>query len=140
MRHKAVWSACLPDGSRMNREFHVRFCERPVVRFRRPTQPHISGKNRKGRSPRGARRFASACGQSCSRLSSNSANVCTIPLRKPGHGSEWVVQGYFTTTRYRETTDSLNAFRTRDESILALDVTPSQLETAIQLDENAQAD
>jgi hypothetical protein len=62
------------------------------------------------------------------------------PVAQTGAWLKSVVQGYFTTTRYRETTDSLNAFRTRDESILALDVTPSQLETAIQLDENAQAD
>ena len=24
-----VWSVCLPDGSRVRREFHARFCERP---------------------------------------------------------------------------------------------------------------
>ena len=29
--------ACLLDGSRMSREVHVRFCERPVVKSRRPT-------------------------------------------------------------------------------------------------------
>ena len=32
----------------MRRESHARFCERPVVRFRRPTQPHSCGKTRKG--------------------------------------------------------------------------------------------
>jgi len=37
-RH-AVRLACLLDGSRMNREVHVRFCERPVVQSRRPTHP-----------------------------------------------------------------------------------------------------
>jgi len=31
--------ACLLDGSRMSREVHVRFCERPVVKSRRPTHP-----------------------------------------------------------------------------------------------------
>src|SRR5437870_7207729 len=36
---QAVWSACLPDGSRVRRESHARFCERPVVKFHRPTQP-----------------------------------------------------------------------------------------------------
>ena len=36
---KTVWSACLPEGSRVRREFHARFCERPVVKFHRPTQP-----------------------------------------------------------------------------------------------------
>ncbi len=40
---QAVWSACLPDGSRVRRESHARFCERPVVKFRRPTHPHICG-------------------------------------------------------------------------------------------------
>ena len=35
----AVRLACLLDGSRMSREVHVRFCERPVVESRRPTQP-----------------------------------------------------------------------------------------------------
>src|SRR5215471_4655328 len=36
---RTVWSACLPDGSRVRRESHARFCERPVVKFHRPTQP-----------------------------------------------------------------------------------------------------
>src|SRR6516164_1109522 len=36
---KTVWSACLPDGSRVRRELHARFCERPAVKFHRPTQP-----------------------------------------------------------------------------------------------------
>jgi hypothetical protein len=35
----AVRLACLLDGSRMSREVPVRFCERPVVKFRRPTHP-----------------------------------------------------------------------------------------------------
>jgi hypothetical protein len=39
-RH-AVRLACLLDGSRMNREVHVRFCERPVVQSRRPTHPGL---------------------------------------------------------------------------------------------------
>jgi len=43
---RAVWSACLPDGSRVRRESHARFCERPVVKFRRPTHPHICVKKR----------------------------------------------------------------------------------------------
>jgi RNA-directed DNA polymerase len=33
------WSECLPDGSRVRRESHARFCERPVVKFHRPTHP-----------------------------------------------------------------------------------------------------
>jgi hypothetical protein len=37
----------LPDGSRVRRESHARFCERPVVEFRRPTHPHICGQTRK---------------------------------------------------------------------------------------------
>jgi hypothetical protein len=36
---QAVRLACLLDGSRMSREVHVRFCERPVVQSRRPTHP-----------------------------------------------------------------------------------------------------
>jgi hypothetical protein len=36
---QAVRLACLLDGSRMSREVPVRFCERPVVKFRRPTHP-----------------------------------------------------------------------------------------------------
>jgi len=43
---QAVWSACLPDGSRVRRESHARFCERPVVKFRRPTQPGPSMRHR----------------------------------------------------------------------------------------------
>src|SRR4030095_309707 len=42
---KTIWSACLPDGSRVRRESHARFCERPVVKFYRPTQPHMCGTN-----------------------------------------------------------------------------------------------
>src|SRR6266478_8240028 len=34
---QAVRLACLLDGSRMSREVHVRFCERPVVESRRLT-------------------------------------------------------------------------------------------------------
>src|SRR5215831_1147077 len=44
---ETVWSACLPDGSRVRRESHARFCERPAVKFHRPTQPHICGTNQK---------------------------------------------------------------------------------------------
>jgi len=36
---KLGMTECLPDGSRMSREAHVRFCERPAVQFRRPTLP-----------------------------------------------------------------------------------------------------
>jgi hypothetical protein len=36
---QAVRLACLLDGSRMSQEVYVRFCERPVVESRRPTQP-----------------------------------------------------------------------------------------------------
>jgi hypothetical protein len=35
----ATLRARLPDGSRVRREFHPRFCERPVVQFDRPTHP-----------------------------------------------------------------------------------------------------
>src|ERR1019366_5819279 len=36
-----VRPARLPDGSRVRREFHARFCERPVVQFHRPTHPPL---------------------------------------------------------------------------------------------------
>src|SRR5215468_1666976 len=36
---KTVWSACLPDGSRVRRELHARFCERLGVRPPGPTHP-----------------------------------------------------------------------------------------------------
>ena len=39
-------SACLPDGSRVRRESHARFCERPVVKFHRPTHRHPPGMRR----------------------------------------------------------------------------------------------
>lgn len=40
----AVWTR--PDnGSRMKREFHVRFCERPKGRFLWPTRPHRQVRN-----------------------------------------------------------------------------------------------
>jgi putative transposase len=37
------WESCHrpDDGSRMSREVHVRFCERPGVKFLRPTHPYI---------------------------------------------------------------------------------------------------
>src|SRR5215831_4831864 len=38
-----VWSACLPDGSRVRRELHARFCERLGVKLPGPTHPHICG-------------------------------------------------------------------------------------------------
>ena len=31
----------MPDGSRVRRESHARFCERLVVQSHRPTHPHI---------------------------------------------------------------------------------------------------
>ena len=34
-----LWSACLPEGSRVRREPHARFCERLGVRLPGPTQP-----------------------------------------------------------------------------------------------------
>jgi hypothetical protein len=43
---QAVRLACLLDGSRMSREVHVRFCERPVVESRRPTQPTLGSQLR----------------------------------------------------------------------------------------------
>ena len=39
---QAVRLACVLDGSRMSREVHVRFCERPVVQSRRPTHPGLT--------------------------------------------------------------------------------------------------
>src|SRR5437016_11802958 len=36
---QSVRLACLLDGSRMSREVHVRFCERPLVQSHRPTHP-----------------------------------------------------------------------------------------------------
>src|SRR5467141_4003615 len=45
---RAVWSACLPDGSRVRRESHARFCERPVVKFRRPTHPRDAASDATG--------------------------------------------------------------------------------------------
>src|SRR5260221_1012232 len=33
----------------MSREVHVRFCERPVVKFHRPTQPHRCATSRAGK-------------------------------------------------------------------------------------------
>ena len=37
----SVWPARLPDGSRVRREPHARFCERLGVKFPRPTHPAI---------------------------------------------------------------------------------------------------
>src|SRR5215475_14531746 len=44
---KTAWSACLPDGSRVRRESHARFCERLGVRLPGPTHPHICGTSQK---------------------------------------------------------------------------------------------
>src|SRR5215467_4984353 len=44
---KTAWSACLPDGSRVRRESHARFCERLGVRLPGPTHPPICGTNYK---------------------------------------------------------------------------------------------
>jgi RNA-directed DNA polymerase len=40
---------CLPDGSRVRRELHARFCERLAVQLRRPTRPHIGARSRTGK-------------------------------------------------------------------------------------------
>ena len=40
--HDIPISRRLDDGSRMSREVHVRFCERPGVKFLRPTHPQIT--------------------------------------------------------------------------------------------------
>jgi hypothetical protein len=37
----------LPDGSRVRRESHARFCERLAVKLRRPTHPHFCTRSRK---------------------------------------------------------------------------------------------
>jgi hypothetical protein len=78
----------LPDGSRVRRESHARFCERPAVKFHRPTLPHVSGKNRHGVYIRcGGRRSPSASERSCRRSSSSSDGACTIRRRRLGTGS-----------------------------------------------------
>src|SRR6516225_4712235 len=46
---KTVWSACLPDGSRVRRELHARFCERLGVKLPGPTHPFRYDRDLKGR-------------------------------------------------------------------------------------------
>src|SRR5450755_985839 len=46
----SAWPGCLPDGSRVRRESHARFCERPMVKLQRPTQPFRYDRDLKGRA------------------------------------------------------------------------------------------
>src|SRR5918996_413623 len=110
---KTVWSAYLPDGSRVRRELHARFCERPVVKFHRPTQPHISGKDRNGRYV--VRRHTIG-----KRLRGKLLEI-KQQLRRRMHepvvlNAKWlrsIVQGYFNYHAVPGNIDSLSAFRNR---------------------------
>ena len=110
---KTVWSACLPDGSRVRRELHARFCERLGVRPPGPTHPHISGKDRNGR-------YAVKRKTISKRMRAKLLEV-KQQLGRRMHGpvvlnAKWlrsIVQGYFNYHAVPGNVDSLSAFRYR---------------------------
>ena len=110
---QAVWSACLPDGSRVRRESHARFCERPVVKFRRPTQPHISGKNRKGTFTVRRMTIRKRMRAKLQQIKQQLRKRMHDPVAQTGAWLKSVVQGYFNYYAVPGNTDSLNAFRTQ---------------------------
>src|ERR1043165_2673673 len=89
-----VWSVCLLDGSRVRREFHARFCERLEVRLLGPTQPHISGKDRKGS-------YAVKRKTISKRMRAKLLEIkqqLRRRMHEPGQNGKWlrpIVQGYF---------------------------------------------
>ena len=106
-------SAGLPDGSRARRESHARFCERPVVKFRRPTHPHICGKNGLGRfmvrrttiRKRMRAKLREVKQQLCKRMHD--------PVPQTGGWLKSVVQGYFNYYAVPGNLKSLGVFRDR---------------------------
>jgi hypothetical protein len=90
----------------MSCEVQVRFCERLVVKFRRPTHPHISGKNGLGRFMVRRTTIRKRMRSKLRDVKQQLRKRMHDPVPQTGQWLKSVVQGYFnpsTTTRYQET-------------------------------------
>src|SRR5215471_2891492 len=100
---KTAWSGCLPDGSRVRRESHARFCERPVVKFHRPTQPHISGKDRNGSYAVKRKTISKRLRAKLLEVKQQLRKRMHDPAAQNGRWLRSIVQVTSTTTQYRGT-------------------------------------
>jgi hypothetical protein len=107
------WSVCLPDGSRVRRESHARFCERPVVKFHRPTQPHISGKDRNGNFALKRKTVSKRLRAKLEEVKQQLRQRMHEPVALTGRWLRSVVQGYFNYHAVPGNTESLCIFRYR---------------------------
>src|SRR5712664_538484 len=110
---RAVRSACLPDGSRVRRESHARFCERPVVRFRRPPQPHISGKDRNGNFTVKRRTIRKRMSAKLREIKQQLSQRMHDPVAQTGEWLKSVVKGYFNYHAVPGNIGSLRVYRVR---------------------------
>src|SRR5215471_7489667 len=110
---ETVWSACLPDGSRVRRESHARFCERPAVKFHRPTQPHISGKDRNGNFAVKRHTIGKRMRAKLAEIKQQLRQRMHEPVVITGKWLKSVVQGYFNYHAVPGNIDTLRVFRYR---------------------------
>ena len=97
----------------MSREVHVRFCERPVVRFPGPTHPHISGKNRLGRFAVRRKTIRKRMRAKLREIKQQLRERMHDPVRQTGQWLKSVVQGHFNYYAVPGNLDSLGIFRER---------------------------
>src|ERR1700740_2848634 len=97
----------------MRGEPHVRFCERPVVKGRRPTQPHISGKNRLGRFMVRRKTIRKRMRAKLREIKQQLRKRMHDPVRQTGQWLMWVVQAHFNYYAVPGNLASLGVFRDR---------------------------
>jgi len=96
----------------VRRELHARFCERPAVKFHRPTQPHMCGKTRKtGRFIVKRKTIRKRLSAKLSELKEELRRRWHQPVAELGKWLKSVVQGYFNYHAVPGNMDSLNSFR-----------------------------
>ncbi len=101
----------------MRRESHARFCERPVVKFRRPTHPHISGKNGLGRFMVRRTTIRKRMRAKLRQVKQQLRERMHDPVPQTGQWLQSIVQGYFNYYAVPGNLASLGVFRDR---VLAL--------------------
>ena len=97
----------------MSREAHVRFCERLVVKFRRPTHPHISGKNSLGRFMVRRTTIRKRMRAKLRQIKPELRKRMHDPVGQTGQWLRSVVQGYFNYYAVPGNNASLSLFRHR---------------------------
>ena len=102
-----------PDGSRVRRESHARFYERPAVQFRRPTHPHISGKTRKGFFTVKRKTIGKRMRAKLRQIKVQLRARMHAPVAQTGEWLKSVVQGYFNYHAVPGNLDCLGVFRER---------------------------